>query len=293
MAYIPPVIVVPGVTGTALSDDYPLPPEVVWSVLQKDYERLALHPDNRRYEAQEPARMQARNIFEAAYKGLVEEVRYNLREREDRPVPVYPFGYDWRQPLNFVELQLADFVNEVVERTKLLRHYQSQGYAADPKVNFVGHSMGGLVITGYLERKGAAARVAKVATLATPFGGSFEAVIKVVTGTANLGPDTPSSREREAARTMPSLYHLLPTIPDALELDDPSLPKTLFDPALWQPSVLQTIEEFVRLHAVSQKDRAQQARELFAAMLLEAQQYRSRIDKFTLKKANLKPEDWL
>ena len=81
MPYIPPVIVVPGVTGTALSDDYPLPPEVVWSVLQKDYGRLALHPDNRRYEAQEPARMFAGHLFEAAYKGLVEEVRYNLRER--------------------------------------------------------------------------------------------------------------------------------------------------------------------------------------------------------------------
>ena len=54
--------------------------------------------------------------------------------------------------------------------------------------------MGGLIITGYLDRKGKSAPVSKVATLGTPYKGSFEAVIKIATGTANLGSDTPNSR---------------------------------------------------------------------------------------------------
>ncbi len=293
MPYVPPVIVVPGITATYLRDEYPLPPEVVWSVLQKDYVRVALHPDNTRYEALEPARIQPSHIFEVAYKELIEELRYNLRQRGDRPVPVFPFGYDWRQPLDLTEQQLANFVDEVIERTSLLRHYYDEGYADDPKVNLVGHSMGGLLITGYLERKGKAAHVGKVVTLATPYRGSFEAVIQVATGTANLSTEPPSSREREAARVTPALYHLLPTIPGGLEIEDPNFPQNLFDPGLWQPGVLQTVEEYVRLHAVSKKDRKQQARDLFTALLDAGRLHRSRIDSFKPSKAGLKPEDWL
>lgn len=293
MAYIPPVIVAPGITGTTLRDEYQMPPDLVWGVLQHDYPRVALHPDDPRYEAQEPARVQSDSIFEVAYKELVQELRHNLRQTEDRPVPVFPFGYDWRQPLDAIEAQFAVFVDEVIERTKLLRHYVDAGYADDPKVNLVGHSMGGLIITGYLERKGKAAPVAKVVTLGTPFRGSFEAVIKVATGTANLSPDPSSSREREAARLTPSLYHLLPAMEGGLELDDPNLPKSLFDPGLWQPGVVQTIAEYVRLHAVSKTDRTKQARDLFAKFLEAGQAHRNRLDNFRLSKAGLRSQDWL
>ena len=59
MDYIPPVILVPGITGTYLRDEYRLPPDRVWSVLQHDFSRVALHPDDPRYEAVEPARVRA------------------------------------------------------------------------------------------------------------------------------------------------------------------------------------------------------------------------------------------
>ena len=48
MADVHPGIVVPGIIATYLRDDYPLPPETIWAVLNKDYERAALHPDNLR-----------------------------------------------------------------------------------------------------------------------------------------------------------------------------------------------------------------------------------------------------
>jgi pimeloyl-ACP methyl ester carboxylesterase len=292
MAYPAPVIIVPGITASQLRDEYVLPPDVVWSaVLNKEYGRVALHPDNVRFEAAEPARIAPDYIFEVAYKELVNELRHNLCEQEDKPVPVFPFSYDWRQPLDTIETELASFVEEVIERTKLLRHYYDTGYTDTPKVNLVGHSMGGLVVTGYLERCGGNARVSKVVTLATPFRGSFEAVIKISTGTANLGTSTPSSREREAARLMPALYHLLPSCNGIVA--DPGLPSSFFDPGLWQPSVLQTLREYIRLHSVEQKNTDQQAQSLFGALLQQAQTHRSRIDKFKLSTAGLKAEDWL
>ena len=293
MTYIPPVIVLPGITGTNLRDEYQTPPDSVWSLLKNDYTRVALHPDNTHYEAVEPSRIQADSVFDIAYKEIIQELRYNLRLKEDKPVPVFPFAYDWRQPLDLIEARFADFVDEVIERTKLLRHYAEAGYADDPKVNVVGHSMGGLIIAGYLERMGKSARVAKVATLATPYRGSFEAVIKIATGTANLGTDEPNSREREAARLTPSLYHLLPDIDGGLVIDDPKLPKTLFDTGLWQRGVIDSIVEFVRLHAVSKLDRQLQAQTLFTSLLQDAQAHRARVGNFQLAKAGLRPEDWL
>ena len=283
-----PVIVVPGITATQLQDEYPIPAQLVWSVLTRDYERVSMHPDDVRYEAREPARMRAGQPLEIAYRELVEELRHNLRQKEDQPVPVYLFGYDWRQPLEHTEQQLAAFIDEVIERTVLMRHYVKDGYGSERRVNLVGHSMGGLVITGCLERQGRKARVAKVATLATPFCGSFEAIIQLATGTAALGAAAPSSREREAARVTPAVYHLLPTCP-GLESNN----RRIYDPEIWQQSILDTLEEYVRLHAVSTKDRKMQARELFAALLKAAEQHRDRIDSFRLSAAGLKNTDWL
>jgi len=286
-----PVIVVPGITASYLTDQYPLPPETIWSVLTKDYERASLHPDDTRFEALEPARVTPGQIYEIAYRELIEELRFNLRQREDRPVPVFPFAYDWRQPLEAIEAQLAAFIGEVIERTSLIRHYASAGYGEDPVVNLVGHSMGGLIIAGYLASS-KKPRIGKVATLATPFQGSFEAVIKVATGTAELGVSAQSSREREAARMTPALYHLIPSFANGLTVET-GLPASLFDPGLWQPSVIETIAEYVRLHGVSAADRLEQARGLFAQFLRTARDYRRKTDSLDLKKAGLRPDDWL
>jgi len=294
MALPNPVIVVPGITATYLHDEYPLPPDDIWKVIKKNFDRITLHPNDLRYEVLEPARVKPGQLFEVAYQDLIEELRYNLTSKQDEPVPVFPFGYDWRMPLEIAEMQLAEFVKEVIERTKLLRHYHKAKYQDDPKVNLVGHSMGGLVIAGYLERQGAKAPVHKVATLATPFQGSFEAVIKVTTGTANLGTDAPSSRERETARLTPALYHLIPSFTNGINVTAPTLPDSLFDPGIWQPSVIDTIAEFIRTKGLpSDKSKKQEAAELFAGMLGQAKAHRDRIDGFKLSKAKMSHKNWL
>jgi len=293
MDYIPPVIFVPGITGTYLRDEYQLPPDRVWGVLEHNFARVALHPDDPRFEAVEPALVRADSVFEVPYKEIIQELRYNLCPSEDRPVPVFPFAYDWRLPLEMIESQFSDFVDEVIARTRLMSHYVEAGYGDNPKVNLIGHSMGGLIIAGYLDKKGKKAPVSKVVTLATPYRGSFEAVIKIATGTANLGSDTPNSREREAARLTSSLYHLLPDIEDALELDDPDLPTSFFNPALWQLSVIASVLEYIRTQMAFITEKEAKAQALFARFLEAAKAYRARIDNFRLSQTSLQANDWL
>jgi pimeloyl-ACP methyl ester carboxylesterase len=288
-----PVIVVPGITATYLRDQYPISPETIWAVISKDYDRAALHPDDLRYEAQEPARVVADQLYEVAYGELIAELRYNLRDSEDETIAVYPFGYDWRQLLDVIEAQLADFIDEVIDRTKLQPHYHRAGFHTAPKVNLVGHSMGGLVIAGYLEQHGGEG---KVATIASPFQGSFEAIIKVTTGTANLGTSVPSSREREAARLTPALYHLVPSFKAGVEIH-PELPQSLFDPGVWQQSIIDTIVQSYRLRGIergrSRAELRERSNRLFAEMLAGAARHRGRLDSFKLDNTTLSAEDWL
>ena len=68
MALPDPVIVVPGVTASYLRDMYPLPPETIWAVIKKDFDRAKLHPDDIRYEAQEPAVIRPDHAYEIAYE---------------------------------------------------------------------------------------------------------------------------------------------------------------------------------------------------------------------------------
>src|SRR2546425_2076915 len=93
------------------------------------------------------SRVMADQVFELVYAEFIEELRHNLSPQSDQPVPVFPFAYDWRQPLEVIENTLADFVDEVIARTKLLRHYHAAGFGGPTfpaQVNLAAHSMGGL-----------------------------------------------------------------------------------------------------------------------------------------------------
>ncbi len=285
-----PVVIIPGITATYLRDEYRLPPDIVWSVLTKNYDRVALHPDNLKYELVEPARITPDQLFEVAYRELIEELRFNLSPSSTEAVPVFPFGYDWRQPLEMTEVQLGHFIEEVIQRTKLLKHYHAAHYHEEPKVNLVGHSMGGLIIAGYLQRS--EAPVARVVTIAAPFRGSLEAPLKITTGMAELGTGGSSSRERTAARLTPGLYHLLPSFEGAIEAQDP-IPNSLFEKEAWQRSVLQTIEQFIQLNGLYPENYEEQALTLFGDLLGEARTHLDRIEGFSLADAGLEPDHWL
>lgn len=290
----PPVIVVPGITASSLRDEYPISPESVWGILKKSWDRVRLHPDNVRYEQVEPARVRADAVFGFPYGNFIEDLHHDLSAPRE-PTPVFPFAHDWRQPLDVVEKELEAFVVEVVERTALLRHYHAAGYTAqNGRVDLVGHSMGGLIVAGYVERTGGA-RVRKVATLGTPYKGSFEAALKMTTGLGELGDS--ASREREVARLTPALYHLLPRFRGAVTAD-PGLGVDLFTASTWQGSVVQTIATQIEHYGLdgekmSPAELAAAATALFQRLLDDASSHRRRVAGLSLSRAGMSRDDWL
>jgi pimeloyl-ACP methyl ester carboxylesterase len=291
-----PVIVVPGITGTSLYDEYPLKAEAVWTaVLNKEYQRLSLHPDDTRYEAMEPSLVRPGRLLDTAYDDIVVALRYDLTARADQPTPVFAFPYDWRQDVKESGSQLANFVEEVIARTALLRHYN--GYRENPKVDLVAHSMGGMVICEYLEAAGGN-RVEKIATLGTPFLGSLEALVKLLTGLGNLAGEIPKEREREAARSMPAIYQLLPSFKGAIvAASGDGAPETdLFEIGAWQPGVIESLEEYIRMHAVdpgNKSTRTARAKELLGSYLKRASEHRARITKLDLAAKGVAVSNWL
>lgn len=291
MALPNPVILLPGITGTELVDFYPLDPSDVWKLMKQDYDRVKLHPDSLKYEATQPARILPTRAYEIPYGEMVEQLRFELSPNKQSPVPVFVFPYDWRQNLADTEEVLDAFIGEVIERTKLLRHYHREDYAKNPKVNLVGHSMGGLIIAGYLERFGARKLVGKVATLGTPFQGSHEAVARVITGIDLLGNVVSPSRERESARVTPGLYHLLPAYKGAIQAEDPSLGTNLFKIENWQPSILKTIKAYAKTYGLGLLT----PEEILGKMLAAAEQYLRRVSSLKLSSGanGLNSSDWL
>jgi pimeloyl-ACP methyl ester carboxylesterase len=283
--YPPPVIFVPGIKGSSLRDEYPVDPENLWSVARaalKLFERITLHPFNNRYEAQEPARVVQDQVFSLFYSEFIEELRHNLTMDPDEPVPVFPFAYDWRQPLEPVQVRLANFIEEVIDRTSLLSHYNDDGYnRGTGKVSLVGHSMGSLIIAGHIQASGLE-RIDKVATIAGPFRGSLESVAATTTGASTI---TASSREREAARVTPALYHLLPSFEGAVTNGTPD---DLFDSGKWQTSILETLTTFIERFKLP-KATPITADELLSAMLKLAGSHRQSIESLKLPD----PKMWL
>lgn len=286
-----PVIVVPGITATSLVDDYPLQTEELWTmVLRKEYARTALHPDDLRFEAIEPAHVIPRQVF-PIYDDLIKALRYELSSRADKPTPVFAYPYDWRMDIASTAGRLGAFVDEVLARTRLLHHYED---ADDLKVDLVGHSMGGLLICEYLSQFGKRSKVGKIVTIGTPWSGSIEAIVKMTTGMGVLTGSEPKEREREAARVTPAVYQLLPSFHDAV-VDDAGVEVDIFDPGNMQRSTIKSLTEFVRLYSVGtrSKDRESKAKEILASMLGAAREHRKTIDNFNVASAGIKQSDWL
>lgn len=286
-----PVIVVPGITATNLVDDYPLKADEIWTmVFTKKYERVALHPDDLRYEALEPAHVIAGQLF-PVYGDLIRALRHELTPRADQPTPVYAFPYDWRMDVRTTAKKLCAFVDEVISRTRLMKHYAR---ADGLKVDLVGHSMGGLLITEYLAQFGRRAHVQKVVTIGTPFLGSIEAIVKMTTGMSLLTGPEPKEREREAARVTPALYQLFPSY-DGATADTAGNAVDIFNTSNMQESVVDSLTEFVRLYSVSTRaaERRDRALAILKEMLANARAHRKAVVRFRLSDAKIRQRDWM
>ena len=286
-----PVIVLPGITATTLVDQYPIDADEIWSmVFNREYERIALHPDDLRFDAIEPAQVVAGRVF-PVYDDLVKALRHELSPQADQPTPVFAFPYDWRMDVRLTAQKLRVFLEEVLARTRLLKHYANAG---ELKVDLVGHSMGGLVICEYLSQFGRGAGVGKVVTIGTPYLGSVEAIVKIATGLSLLTGSEPKGRERETARITPALYQLFPSYAGAV-VDASGRDADIFDPANIQGSVVESLGEFVRLYSVDTRarDRRARAEQLLRRLLEWGRNHRQTVTGFKTSHTRVAQSDWL
>jgi pimeloyl-ACP methyl ester carboxylesterase len=306
MSQLPPypVIFIPGIQASRLRDDYPVRPETVWALsprdfLLKDIERIAPHPHTsgpdgsssfaRYYELKGPSRVRSDHLFPTIYEEAIQELRHQLSDKsETEPVPVYPFAYDWRQPLEYIVRDLDDFVREVIERTSLLPHYRgsrSKKFQRNPQVDIVCHSMGGLIAIGLLMDEEARYRdnVRNLVTLGTPFRGSYESVLALTTGRAVLDIGFIKAREATVARLTPALYYMLPshqpvyyddTFYDQVEYE-------FFEPSYWQDNIARGIADSVKAAGFKGLD----AEEVFHGFLARARAFREKLEGASLRES--------
>ena len=114
------------------------------------------------------------------------------------------------------------------------------------------------------------------------------------------------SREREASRITPALYHLVPRfqvqlkagVQDAV-VDQNGAGVDMFQSSSWQKGVMESLAEFIRMYAVNPpknlKDRMTRAEALLQQMLDDADTYRTALDGLSLSAASngLQKSSWL
>lgn len=229
-----PCVLLPGILGTSLENFYPLRPETTWSgweaaeeqLFGVDLPRLMLTPDGTA-DLDDEVVTRPGALLPVAYAAAVRALRGRLR------APVYVFPYDWRLSIAQNGGRLARFV-------RALRRKPMNGVPGwDGSFDFVGHSLGGLIVRAFLDAwtrlEGAPPPLGRVVFVATAHRGSLDAVEAMVRGqTVFLGG---RKELRKLARTFSSVYELLPTYPALVDATGATL--DVFDLASWQTSVIE------------------------------------------------------
>lgn len=206
-----PIVLIPGIQGTKLANVNEKDFKTVWSGIKKYFSNihiLKLQFDGKSDKG-------AENIIERAD---VENIAYSeiinyLRSLNYR---VYIFGYDWRKSNADSAEDLAVFVKKIQVKLN------------EPKINFITHSMGGLVLSAYMKSLSSPDRlktINKVIFTVPPFLGSIEASFNLTIGKSRLFNS--SDDFRKIGRTFPGLYELLPVFKDAYVFEDESIKDNL------------------------------------------------------------------
>lgn len=225
-----PTIIVPGIVGSSLENFYSIDPSATWSdvdaarlaILGADLDELALDP-TARFDASTRVVTRADGVLPIAYASLVNV----LRKR--RELPVYVFPYDWRYSIEAAGSRLAQFATLVKDKVAA---GSPRGWSG--RIDFVCHSMGGLVFRAMLRSLGAVDGIGRVALVAVPHRGSLDALEAMVRGQTPLFGGR--KEVRKLARTFPGMYELLPRFKNAI-VDKKGKELDVFDVRNWQPNV--------------------------------------------------------
>jgi hypothetical protein len=216
------VVVVPGIMGSELRNERN---EVVWGMKPRVLFRQLLSRDvlTRLHLApgapDDGIRATALLAF-PGYLPLLDGVEpYTdlvaaLRKATVHPDAVLPFPYDWRRSIahnaRILEGVATAHLAAWRERIRSLPGHDPS--LPDPQLSLVCHSMGGLIARYFTEVLGHREITRRVITLGTPFAGSVKAVRILAHGDI-LPMGLLAGAVRDAARTFPGVYDLLPRYP--------------------------------------------------------------------------------
>jgi pimeloyl-ACP methyl ester carboxylesterase len=158
------------------------------------------------------------------------ELDSRLRKTTLLPSAVLPFAFDWRHSIVDAAKALAPVARAHLadwKRQFAALPAERRAGRPEPRLTLVGHSMGGMVASWFATamRDEGGDDVRLVVTLGTPFEGSVKA-LRVLASGDYLPLRLFADVLRDASRTMPGLYELLPTYACVDEGDaDDGLPK--------------------------------------------------------------------
>jgi pimeloyl-ACP methyl ester carboxylesterase len=261
-----PTILVPGIQGTQLADHYPVPSDPRWTTFDAGSSKyvaadMALALDSFGAGDSSPESLiEPHSPLSIAYKDFLIGVRAKLRSVRGL---VFPFAYDWRYSNSRSAERLYGFVRRLQERSFPQLHQWApfQPDRSDHltnRVNFVGHSMGGLVIREFFSlwkerHPDTLLPVGRVAFLGTPHLGSMDAVEGMIRGKALIF----GGREafRKLVRALPSIYELLPrgSVAERIRYAD-GRPVDIWDRHQWQDNVHQSPDQIVERHLLSARE---------------------------------------
>ncbi|MFI7178532.1 MULTISPECIES: lipase/acyltransferase domain-containing protein [Streptomyces] len=138
------------------------------------------------------------------YTRLMERVGEVVRH----PEALRAFAYDWRLPVAYNAALLAKAIEAQLTAWRWRAESRGPG-GSRARIVIVAHSMGGLLAQELVRIPGALDEVRAIVTLGTPFLGSLDAVRMLSEGAGAPLP-MPRRRLRTMARTLPSVYDLLP-----------------------------------------------------------------------------------
>lgn len=233
MAIQNPTIIVPGIKGSSLENFYSLEPDSTWSEVDAaktmlfgpTFEDLALDP-TAKFDRSLHVVTRANGVLPIAYASLVS----TLRQR--REMPVYVFPYDWRYSVETAAAKLEELARMVHAKIKVAKPSWSG------KIDFVCHSMGGLVFRSFL-RKFPTDEIGRVVFMAVPHRGSLDAAEAMIRGETTLFGGR--KEMRKLARTFPGVYELLPRFTGSV-VDSKGKELDIFKIESWQQNVTARVE---------------------------------------------------
>jgi hypothetical protein len=248
-----PVIFVHGIQGSWLKNQYPVDyqNEIYWdAILRKDFDKIKLSPLDQGVDQGDEYLIAAHQTISLIYSSLMREIR------EDVTPASYVFTYDWRKDNRVSAKLLGGFVDLVIHKAQV--HAKERRIAMEggdvgvrgddelpDKVSLVGHSMGGLVMKWYLTQElspGDWGKIDKIITIATPYKGSLKAIEALLPGARNFFGIENDKTMRQAARTFPGVYQLLPSYAGSV-VDMSGAALDIYKQENWQASLVKTMAD--------------------------------------------------